>query len=121
MSEQELAEMEAEASDLGSEIATLKEYLESSGSKMIDRFLTDQIELRKTAIVFTPLQGDNNVYAQEYMKGEVQGLSLARALAQTHLEQLQQQQKVLTQSLENIREQETDRDTAQQSRLEPQV
>lgn len=118
---EQLQELEAGLSDLGSEIATLKEYLESSGSKLIERMLSEQIELRKNAIVFTPLQGENNIYAQEYMKGEVQGLSLARALAQTHLEQLQMAQKVLIQQVESEREKETDRNTAVESRLEPRV
>lgn len=58
------------------------------------------METRKQAIFLTPLKGMDEVLEQEYKKGEIAGLELARKFAEIRIEAIREQIQELTQQVE---------------------
>ncbi len=63
----------------------LKELLESPGWSMLQTMMLEQVQLRVRSIVYKSISPDE-VYKQEYIKGEVNGIVSVISMAQAALE-----------------------------------
>lgn len=67
----------------------LKQLLASEGWKQYIGVITSQQRQRFDQVVLQPLPGADAVYAQEYMKGEIQGLRMAASMPQAIIEAIE--------------------------------
>ena len=96
--------LSSKASAAGSKLATLRGLIEHPGWKVFSDIVESQKDLRKGEILMKPLQNTEAVYAQEFMKGEIQGLALAQISIFAHMEVLAAEVQVLSKQLENEHE-----------------
>jgi hypothetical protein len=73
-------QIESEISDKAGDVATFKQMEESPAWQLVYNQLEQQIRDRSLVIVMSPLEDGTAVYRQEFMKGEVAGLGLAKNL-----------------------------------------
>ena len=107
-------------SQKASKLATLRGLVQHSGWLVFEEIIEAQKNLRKGEILLKPLHSTEAVYAQEFMKGEIQGLTLAQVSIFAQIEVLQSEVQVASAQLENENESEknTDADDAIRSRVD---
>lgn len=81
-------ELEGRISGEASQLATLRSFVEHPGWKVQERMLEDQKNARLGECVLRPLATMDAVLGQEFMKGEISGLSLAQVAIFTTIEVL---------------------------------
>lgn len=103
--------MAGEISNKGSLLAVLRGLTEHPGWAIYSGMLQDQQDIRKGEVLLKPLPSTEAVYAQEFMKGEISGLSLAQISLFAHIEQLRSDVQVSEAKLERENELEKERTT----------
>lgn len=78
----------------------LKALLDSEGWALYRSIIERQQVARFDAVILNPLQGADQVYPQEYMKGEIQGLRMAVTLPQAMLDDTLEQVRRLREQRE---------------------
>lgn len=101
-----VTELEAQIAEKAGEVASLRSYVEAPATVRIMKFLDDQMQERRLTIVGTPLKCVDDTLHQEFMKGEVSGLYLARNMAQLAFEAAQTDLDRLNKELEIANETE---------------
>ena len=89
-----------------SQLATLRGLTEHPGWLIFENIVESQKNLRKGEILLKPLASTEAVYAQEFMKGEIQGLTLAQVSVFVQIEALQAEVQVASANLERENESE---------------
>lgn len=111
---EKIDELAGQLGEKSSTLSILKSFVEHPGWELHAKMLEEQQNSRKGEVLFKPLAGDNSVYAQEFMKGEISGLALAQVAPHTQIEVLKLEIKTLQAQLE--REDEIEKRTADVSR-----
>lgn len=93
-------------SQKASQLAILRGLIQHSGWKVFEEIMEQQKNLRKGEILLKPLQSTEAVYAQEFMKGEIQGLTLAQISIFAQMEVLAAEVQVASANLEKENERE---------------
>lgn len=98
------ARLEGEISQKASNLATLRSFTEHPGFAIFHKIMEGQKDLRKGEILYKPLQNSEALYAQEFMKGEISGLTLSQISVFAQIETLKSDLQAATFQLENERE-----------------
>lgn len=78
--------LSAQISEKASEVAAWRRLMEYPQFGMLSEAMEEQIKQRSGVVLLQPLESMDKALAQEFMKGEVAGLTLAKGLAQTLME-----------------------------------
>lgn len=98
--------LEGRLSEKGSMLAVYRSFTEHPAWHMYARLLNDQMNTRKGEILLKPIKSTEQIYEQEYMKGEISGLTLAQVSIFAIIEGLEQEVKVTREQLESEHEAE---------------
>lgn len=93
--------LEGKISDKRSQLVLWRGLVEHPGWNLFGKLLASQVDMRKGEILLRPLKNLDEVCAQEFMKGEVSGLSLSQVTAYSVIETLQAEIRTLEFNLEN--------------------
>lgn len=96
--------LEGQLSDKSGLLSVLRSFTEHPGWEIFSKMLEAQQNGRKGEVLLQPLSGDNAVYKQEFMKGEISGLALAQVAPFTQIEVLKLEVKTLQEQLERENE-----------------
>ena len=77
-----------------------KSFMEHPGWKKFESFLKEQADLRKQAVVLTPINSVGQAFSQEFYKGECQGISTALETPRAQLELAQMERRITDKQLE---------------------
>lgn len=103
---EKIDQLEGRLSEKGSLLAVYRSFTEHPAWAMYTRLLEDQMNTRKGEILLKPLKSTEQVYEQEYMKGEISGLTLAQVSIFAIMEGLDQEVKATRVQLEREHEAE---------------
>ena len=95
-----LDSLEGERSQKASLLSELSSLVEHSGWKVFAQTLESQKTGRIGEILLRPLKSADEIYAQEFVKGEVSGLTLAQVSVFSMIESLKAEIRVLDQKVE---------------------
>ena len=98
--------MAGEISQSASLLSTLHSFTEHAGWKVFNEMLDEQKNSRLGQFAFKPLNSMDEVLAQEFMKGEMSGLSLAQVALFAYMETLKSSIELANAKLEKENEQE---------------
>ena len=96
-----------EISDKASYLAVWRSFVDHPGWKLFHDLLEEQKNSRKGEILFKPLKDSEALYAQEFMKGEISGLTLAQVGPFALIEGLKADVQVSEAKLEQENERES--------------
>lgn len=110
-------DLEGKLSEAATEAHEWKTLMESPGWARLQDFLQSQMNLRQQAVCRTPINMEFSAFAQEFYKGEFNGIELALLTPQTQFDEAEIRRKALVVELEIEDETEADMATASGSRI----
>lgn len=100
MKDERKEELEGELQRAANDEHVWKTFMEHPGWAKLSAFLKEQMDLRKQAVVLTPINSVGQAFSQEFYKGECQGISTALETPRAQLEMAQMERRIATKSLE---------------------
>lgn len=99
--EERKEKLEAELQGAAEAEHVWKTFMEHPGWAKYSAFLKEQMELRKQTVTLTPVNSVGQCFAQEFYKGECQGISTALETPRAQLELAQMERRIATKQLES--------------------